>query len=48
MNFAYRIEIRWWIFVVSAILGLLIALITVSFQAIKAARANLVDSLRYE
>ncbi len=48
MNFAYQVEIKWWIFIVSAILGLLIAIFTVSFQAIKAARANPVDSLRYE
>jgi putative ABC transport system permease protein len=47
-SFAYRIHISWWIFVVVALLALLIALITVSFQAIKAALANPVKSLRSE
>jgi len=47
-NFAYRVDIQWWVFVISAFLGLLIACLTVSFQAIKAARANPVNSLRYE
>ncbi|MBU8892327.1 MAG: ABC transporter permease [Bacteroidales bacterium] len=47
-NFAYRVNIQWWIFIASGILGLLIAVLTVSFQAIKAARTNPVNSLRYE
>jgi putative ABC transport system permease protein len=47
-DFAYRIDIRWWIFAASGGLALLIALITVSFQAIRAARANPVEALRYE
>jgi len=47
-SFAYRIHISWWIFVVVALLALLIALITMSFQAIKAAIANPVKSLRSE
>jgi putative ABC transport system permease protein len=47
-NFAYRINISWWIFVLSGCIALLIAIVTVSFQAIKAAAANLVKSLRYE
>jgi putative ABC transport system permease protein len=47
-NFAYQVKIQWWVFILSGILGLLIAILTVSFQAIKAARANPVDSLRYE
>lgn len=46
--FAYRIDIEWWVFVLAGILALLIALITVSFQAIKAALANPVKSLRTE
>jgi putative ABC transport system permease protein len=45
-NFPYRIEISWWIFVAGGILTLLIALLTVSFQAIRAALANPVKSLR--
>jgi putative ABC transport system permease protein len=47
-GFAYRINISWWIFVVAGIMALLIALLTVSFQAIKAAVANPVKSLRTE
>jgi putative ABC transport system permease protein len=47
-DFAYRIDISWWIFVVAGIAALLIALFTVSFQAIKAALMNPVKSLRTE
>jgi putative ABC transport system permease protein len=47
-NFAYRITIGWWIFLTAAIIALLVALLTVSFQAIKAALANPVKSLRTE
>jgi putative ABC transport system permease protein len=47
-NFAYRIEIQWWMFVAAGGLALLIALLTVGMQAIKAAMANPVDALRYE
>ncbi len=47
-DFAYRISIEWWVFAVAAITALLIALVTVSFQAIKAALANPVKSLRSE
>ena len=47
-NYEYRIDITLWIFVTAAILAILIALITISFQAIKAARANPVKSLRSE
>ena len=47
-DFAYRIEISWWIFVLSGGIALLIAILTVGFQAIKAATANPVESLRYE
>ena len=47
-NFAYRINIGIWTFILSAILALAIALITVSYQSIKAALADPVKSLRYE
>jgi putative ABC transport system permease protein len=47
-DFAYRIPIFWWVFVVAAITAAMIALITVSFQAIKAAVSNPVVSLRSE
>lgn len=47
-GFAYRINISWWVFVIAGFTALLIALITISFQAIKAAIANPVKSLRTE
>jgi putative ABC transport system permease protein len=47
-DFAYRIHISWWIFLLAGSLAVLIALLTVSFQAIKAAIANPVDNLRSE
>lgn len=47
-NFAYRINMEWWVFVLAGTLAVLIALLTVSFQAIKAALANPVKSLRTE
>jgi len=47
-NFAYRVSIEWWMFFIAAMAAVLIALITVSVQAIKAAVANPVKSLRTE
>jgi putative ABC transport system permease protein len=47
-DFAYRTNIDWWVFLVAGIIALFIALVTVSFQAIKAAVANPVKSLRTE
>ena len=47
-DFAYRISISWWVFVVAGIIALLIAILTISYQAIKAAIANPVKSLRTE
>lgn len=47
-DFAYRIEMSWWIFAMASCVALFIALLTVSTQAIRAALANPVDSLRYE
>ncbi|HEY9164547.1 MAG TPA: ABC transporter permease [Candidatus Kryptonia bacterium] len=47
-NFAYRTDVSVWIFVASGGLALIIALLTVSSHAIKAATANPVESLRYE
>jgi ABC-type antimicrobial peptide transport system permease subunit len=47
-NYAYRISINWWVFVIAGLLALLIALITISFQSIRAAIANPVKSLRTE
>jgi putative ABC transport system permease protein len=48
VNFAYRVTIRWWVFVTAGVGALFIAVCTVSFQAIKAALANPVKSLRAE
>jgi ABC-type antimicrobial peptide transport system permease subunit len=47
-DFAYRIDISWWVFVVAGAGAILIALVTVSFQAIKAAMSNPVRSLKTE
>jgi putative ABC transport system permease protein len=47
-DFAYRISLSWWIFAVTVVLALCIALLTLSFRAIKAALANPVTSLRTE
>ena len=47
-DYAYKVNISWWMFVVAGLSAILIALITVSFQAIKAAVANPVKSLRTE
>jgi len=47
-DFAYHINISWWIFLAAGSLAVLIALLTISFQAIKAALTNPVKSLRGE
>jgi putative ABC transport system permease protein len=47
-NYEYRITISWWVFVMAGLLALIIALITISFQSIRAAIANPVRSLRSE
>jgi ABC-type antimicrobial peptide transport system permease subunit len=47
-DFPYRITIEWWVFLIAGGAALLITLLTVSFQAIKAAIANPVKSLRTE
>jgi len=47
-DFAYRVNIGWWIFALAGVLALVIAVVTVSFQAVKAAVANPVKSLRTE
>jgi ABC-type antimicrobial peptide transport system permease subunit len=48
LNYSYRIDLQWWVFGLAGMLALLVALLTVSFQAIKAAVANPVKSLRTE
>jgi putative ABC transport system permease protein len=47
-NYAYHIGLEWWVFVLAGAMALLIALVTVSFQAIRVAIANPVKSLRTE
>ena len=47
-DFAYRIDIRWWVFLLAGAVALTIALFTVSFKAISAALKNPVDALRSE
>ena len=47
-DFAYRVAIDWWIYILAGLAALIIALVTVSFQAIRAAIANPVKSLRTE
>ena len=47
-NFAYRINIGWWVFALAGAIALLIALLTVSIQSYKAASKNPVEALRYE
>jgi len=47
-NFAYHIQLEWWVFLLAGVLALVIALLTVSFQALKVAFANPVKSLRTE
>jgi len=47
-DFAYRITLEWWIFLLAGIIAAAIAFVTISFQAIKAANANPVKSLRTE
>jgi putative ABC transport system permease protein len=48
LNFAYRIDIEWWIFGLAGAMAILVALATVSFQAIKVAMVNPIKSLRSE
>ncbi len=47
-GFAYRIDMQWWMFVMAGLLTVVIALLTVSFQSVRAALANPIESLRSE
>lgn len=47
-DFAFRIELEWWLFALASVLAMGIAFLTVSFQSVKAALANPVESLRNE
>lgn len=47
-NFAFRIDMEWWVFVVAAVAAIIVAFLTVSFQSVRAALMNPVESLRGE
>ena len=47
-NFAYKVSISWWIFLLAGLISIIIALLTISYQSIKAASRNPIESLRYE
>ena len=47
-DFAYHISIQWWVFAATGLLAIIIALLTVSYQSIRAALMNPVESLRSE
>jgi putative ABC transport system permease protein len=47
-DFSYRIDIPWWVFLLAALLAVGVAILTVSYQSIKAAIVNPVKSLRSE
>lgn len=47
-DFAYRIDLEWWVFALAGVLAIVIALLTISFQSIKAALVNPIKSLRSE
>jgi putative ABC transport system permease protein len=47
-DFAYRINLTWWMFALSGILAILIAVCTISYHALRAAMANPITSLRSE
>jgi putative ABC transport system permease protein len=47
-EYAYHVDVKWWIFAMAGLMAILLALITVSYQAIKAAIVNPVKSLRME
>lgn len=47
-NYAYRIDVQWWVFLLAGALAVLIAFVTLSLQSVRAARANPVEALRSE
>jgi putative ABC transport system permease protein len=47
-NFAYKTSLSWWVFALSGLLTMIIALLTVSMQSLRAATRNPVEALRYE
>jgi putative ABC transport system permease protein len=47
-GFAYKIDLEWWVFVLAGLIAIVIAVMTISYQAIKAALTNPVKNLRTE
>ncbi|MGC9343647.1 MAG: ABC transporter permease [Bacteroidales bacterium] len=47
-NFAYRTDISWWVFIVAGLIAIIISVITISWQSLRASKINPVDCLRYE
>jgi len=47
-NFAYKVDISWWIFVVAIVVAAIVVLSTVVVHSIRASRINPVEALRYE
>ena len=47
-NYAFRVEIEWWMFAIAALIAILIALMTISFQSIRAALANPINALNQD
>jgi len=47
-DYAYKIDFGFWLLIIPGVIALLIALVTVSYQTIRAASANPIESLRYE
>jgi putative ABC transport system permease protein len=47
-GFAYRVDLRWWVFILAWLISLIITMLTISIQAFRAARANPVKTLRSE
>ncbi len=47
-DFAYRINISWWVFALAGLIAIIVAFLTISFKALKAANANPVKNLRTE
>ena len=47
-NFAFRIDIKWWIFILVGLMSIIITLLSVSWQSLKAAKRNPIETLRYE
>ena len=47
-NFAFRIDIKWWIFILVGLMSIIITLLSVSWQSFKAAKRNPIETLRYE